>query len=84
MSFQGDGCNFPQPFHLVDNKGNDGEVKPSGRRVEVEGQFNSFFELNMELELIKIDCDEVRFGVFRHLFTPQYLFEMTRDFIGLE
>ena len=29
-------------------------------------QFNSFLEFNMELELIEVDCDGVRFGSFRH------------------
>ena len=68
MSFQGDGCDFPLSFHLVNDKGNHGEVKPSGRRVEVKGQFNSVFESNMELELIEVDGDGVRFGIFRHFF----------------
>jgi hypothetical protein len=35
----------------------------------MKGQFNSIFELNMELELIEIDCDGVSFGVFGH-FSP--------------
>ena len=68
MSFQGDGCDFPLSFHLVNDKCNHGEVKPSGRRVEVKGQFNSIFEFNMELELIEVDCDGVRF-VFSAIFS---------------
>ena len=55
MSFQGDGCDFPQSFHLVNDKGNHGEVKPSGRRVEMKGQFNSIFDINLEPELIQIN-----------------------------
>ena len=71
MSFQGDGCEFPLSFHLVNDKGDHGEVKPSGRRVEVKGQFNSFFEFNMELKLIEVDCDGVRFAIFRHFPIPK-------------
>ena len=70
VSFQGDGCDFPLSFHLVNDKGNQGEVKPSGRRVEVKGQFNSVFEFNMEFELIEVNGDGVRFGISRHFFTP--------------
>ena len=81
MSLQGDGCHFPLSFHLVDDKGNYGEVKLSGRRVEMKGQLNSIFEFNMELELIEVDCDGVRFGISRHLFIPSNLIEKTGDFI---
>ena len=70
MSFQGDGCHFPQFFHLVNNKGYHGEVKAPGGRVEVKGQFNSILEFNMELELIEVDCDGVKFRTFRHFFIP--------------
>ena len=68
MSFQGDGYDFPLSFHLVNDKGNHGEVKPSGGRVEMKGQFNFVFEFNMELELIEIDCDGMRFGSFPPFF----------------
>ena len=81
MSFQGDRCQLPQSFHLVNDKGNHGEVKPSGRRIEMKGQLNSFFEFNMKLELIEVDCDGVRFGIFRHFFIPQSLIEKTGDFV---
>jgi hypothetical protein len=68
MSFQGDGCDFSLSFHLVNDKGNHGEVKPSGRRIEMKGQFNSILEGNMKLELIEVDCEGASFGAFRHLF----------------
>ena len=70
MSFEGDGCDFPKSFHLVNNKGNHGEVKPSGGRVEMKGQLNSFFLFNVELELIEIDCDGMWLGIFRHFSSP--------------
>ncbi len=70
MTFQGDGCDFPLSFHLVNDKGDHGEVKPSGRRVEVKGQFDSFFEFNVEFELIEIDGDEVSPCIFSHFFIP--------------
>jgi hypothetical protein len=56
VCFQGDGGDFPLSFHFINDKGNHGEVKLSGRRVEMKGQFNSIFEFNMELELIEVDC----------------------------
>ena len=82
MSFQGDGCHFPLSFHLVNNKGYHGEVKAPGGRVEVKGHFNSFLELNMELELIEVDCDGVRFRTFHHFLNPQNPIEKTGDFVG--
>ena len=81
MSLQGNGCHFPLSFHLVDDKGNHGEVKFSGRRVEMKGQFNPIFEFNVEFELIQVDCNGVRFGISRHLFIPSNLIEKTRDLI---
>ena len=82
MSFQGNGCDFPLSFHLVNDKGNHGEVKPSGGRIEMKGQFNSILEGNMKLELIQVDCDGVRFRTFRHFLIPQNPIEKTGDFIG--
>jgi len=70
MSFQGNGRDFPQSFHLVNDKGDHGEVEPSGGRVEVKGQFNSVFQGDMELELIEVDCDGVRFCTFPHFSIP--------------
>ena len=69
MSFQGNGCDFPQSFHLINNKGDYGEVEPSGGRVEMKGQFNSVFEGDMELELVEVNCNGVSFSTFRHFFT---------------
>jgi hypothetical protein len=47
----------------------------------MKGQFNSIFEFNMELELIEVDRNGVRFGMFRHFFRAQNLIEITGDFI---
>ncbi len=55
MFLQGNGCDFPQSFHLANNKGDYREVEPSGGRVEVKSQFNSAFEGDMELELVEVD-----------------------------
>jgi hypothetical protein len=55
-------------FHLVNDKGYHGEVKPSGRRVEMKGQFNPMLEFNMELELVEVYCDGVNSGISRHFF----------------
>jgi len=41
----------------------------------MKGQLNSIFEFNVELELIEVDCDGMRVGVFRHFSTPQDLLE---------
>ena len=37
----------------------------------MKGQFDPIFEFNMELELIEVDCDGMRVGVFRHFLSPQ-------------
>ena len=36
----------------------------------MKGQLNSLFEVNMEPELIQVDCYGVVFGIFCHLFIP--------------
>ena len=46
----------------------------------MQSQLNSILEGNMKLELVEVDCDGMRFGVFRHFFTPEYLTEKTKDF----
>jgi len=84
VSFQGNGCHFPESFHLVNDKGNHGEVKPSGRRVEMKGQLDSVFESNMELELIEVDGDRMRFGILRHFLIPSNLIEKRGDFLRSE
>jgi len=35
----------------------------------------------MKLELIEVDCDRKRFGIFPHFFHPQNLVEITGDFV---
>ena len=70
MSFHGDGCDFPLFFHLVNDKANYGEVKPTGGRIEMKCQVNSVFEFNMKLELIEINGDGVSSGIFRHFPSP--------------
>ncbi len=37
----------------------------------MKGQFNSVFEFNVELELIEVNGDGVRSGIFRHFSTPE-------------
>jgi hypothetical protein len=80
VSFQRDRHNLPLSFHLVNNKSNDGEVKPSGRRVKMEGQFNPMFEFNMELELVEVDCDGVNSGISRYFFHGLKIIERKGDF----
>ena len=84
MSFQRNGRDFPLSFHLINDKGNNGEVKPSRRRVEVKSQFSSVLEFNVELKLIEIDCDGMSFVVFCHFHIPQKLIERTGDFSRME
>ncbi len=57
MPFQWDGSYFSQFFHLVNDKGNQGEVKPSGGRVKTESQFNLVLDANVKLELVQIDSN---------------------------
>jgi len=47
----------------------------------MKGQFNSIPEFNMKLELIEIDCDGVRLGIFRRFSTSPNLLENKGDFI---
>ncbi len=60
-----------QFYHLVNDKGNHREVKHSRRPVEMKGQFNTILKFSMELELIQLDCDGVRFGICCNFSTPQ-------------
>ena len=50
----------------------------------MKGQFNSILEVNMELELIQIDCDGMGLAIFRHFFIPSNLIEKTGDFVRTE
>jgi acid stress-induced BolA-like protein IbaG/YrbA len=47
----------------------------------MKGQLNSILEFNMELELIEVDGDGMRFGIVRQFSTTQNLIENTGDFI---
>ncbi len=82
MSLQRDGCQFPLSFHLVNDKGDQGKVKPSRGRVKVKSQFNSILKGNIKLELIQVDRYGASFGVLRRVApVPPNLIEKTEDFI---
>ena len=66
MSFQGNGCQFPLSFHFVNDKSYHGEIEPSRGRVELDGQFDSLLDTDMELKLAQIDDNGASFGIFRH------------------
>ena len=38
----------------------------------MKGQFDSIFEFNMEFELIEVDRDGVRFGIFWPIFSSPH------------
>ena len=66
MSLQGDGCQFPLSFHLVNDQGDDAEVKSSRGRIEMKSRLDSVFQIDAELKLVQIDGDGAGFGVCRH------------------
>ena len=68
-------------FHLVDHKGNHRKVKPSGGRVEMEGQVDSAVEVEVELELIQVDGYGICLSLPRHVFPSLISFEITGYFI---
>ena len=84
MSLEGDGGDFPQFFHLVNNKGDHGEVKLAGGGVEMESQFISILESDMKLELIQVDCYGVVFGIFSHFFVSSNLLKPKEILFGPE
>jgi hypothetical protein len=84
VRFHGDGGNFPQFFHLVNNKGDHSEVKLAGGRVEMESQFISILESDMKLELIQVDCYGVGFGIFSHFFISSILLKTKEILAGPE
>ena len=43
----------------------------------MEGEFDSLFEVDMELKLIQIDCYRAVFSLLRHLFIHSKLIENT-------
>ena len=59
MLLERNGSDFPQYFHLIDDHGNQGKVKPSGGGIEMEGQFNLILDVNGELEFIQVDFDRL-------------------------
>jgi hypothetical protein len=65
--FHRNGCDLPQPFHTVDDKGYDRKVKHPRWRVEMERQFGFVSEVNMEFELIEVDFYGL-FGFIVHFF----------------
>ena len=66
MPLEGDGCQFPLSFHLVNDQGDDAEIKSSGGRIEMKSRFDSVFQIDAELKLVQVDCDGAGFGSFRH------------------
>ena len=54
---EGNGFDFPQFFHLVDDQGNHGEIKSSGRGVEMKGQLSFVVEMKMKLEFIQVNLN---------------------------
>ena len=72
MCLQGDGCDFPLSFHLIDDKGDDCKVKHPRGRIEMEGQFGFMFEMDVEFELIEVDFDGP-LGFFFHFVTHDRL-----------
>jgi hypothetical protein len=50
----------------------------------MKGQLDSVFELNMELELIEVDGDGMRFGILRHFSISSKPLKKTGDFITTE
>ena len=49
--------NFPCLFHLVDDQGDQGKIKSSGRGIKMEGQWGFIFKMKMELEFIQVNLD---------------------------
>ena len=54
---EGDGSYFPRSFHLADDKGDHGEIEPSGRGVEMKGQTRFVLEMKMEFEFIQVNLN---------------------------
>ncbi len=50
----------------------------------MKDQLNSIFEINMEPELIQVDCYGRVLGIFHHLPIPLNPIEKTGDFIRAE
>ncbi len=67
MFLERDGLDFSRFFHLVDDQGDHGEIKASGRRVEMEGELRSALEMQMELEFIQVNL-EGRLRISNHFY----------------
>jgi hypothetical protein len=61
------GFDFPQFFHLVDDQGDHGEIKTSGRGVEMQGELRSALEMKVELEFIQVNL-EGRVRISNHFY----------------
>ena len=57
MFLEGNGFNFPQFFHLVDDQGDYRKIKSAGRRVEMKGQLSLVLEMKMKPETIQVNLD---------------------------
>ena len=57
MLLERDEFDLPQFFHLIDDQGNHGEIKTSGRGVEMQAELRSALEMKMELEFIQVNLD---------------------------
>ena len=64
MGIHGNGGDAAEFLHLMDHKGDDGKIKPSGGRIEMQGQFSPWCNADMEFELREIDTDP--FGFLIH------------------
>ena len=64
-------------FHRVDDKTNHREAKPSRWCVEIKGQLNPLFQVNIKLEVIEIDYYGPMFSIHPHLFNHSELVEKT-------
>jgi hypothetical protein len=67
MILEGDGFDLAEFFHLVNDQGDDGEIKSSGRGIEMEGQLKFLLEVKMELEFIQVNL----YGIFNHFAAVQ-------------
>ena len=50
----------------------------------MKDQLNSMFKINMEPELVQVDCYGMLPGIFHHSFIPLNLSKKTGDFLGSE
>ena len=66
MPLQRDVLDLPRFFHLVHEKSNQGDVKPSRGRVKENGQLNPLFNSDTELELIEVYGDGRNCRDFQH------------------